>query len=80
MRMFRDIYESLFEFVRTFGAFQLFFLRLIRHSPKMLLKPSSGFLGVEATPGAIRLRKRILDPHERKRVKKREAEGSLATA
>lgn len=34
----RDIYETLREFVRTFGAFQLFFLRLIRHSPRMLVK------------------------------------------
>jgi len=31
--MFRDIYISLVEFVRTFGAFQLFFLRLLMHSP-----------------------------------------------
>ena len=36
--LLRDIYASLFEFVRTFGAFQLFFLRLVRHSPKMLVK------------------------------------------
>ncbi len=38
MTLFRDIYATLHEFVRTFGAFQIFFLRLVRHSPKMLLK------------------------------------------
>ena len=34
----RDIYNNAFEFVRTFGAFQLFFLRLLRHAPRMLLR------------------------------------------
>lgn len=34
----RDIYNNVFEFVRTFGAFQLFFLRLIRHAPSMILR------------------------------------------
>ncbi len=33
----RDIYNNIFEFVRTFGAFQLFFLRLIRHAPSIIL-------------------------------------------
>ena len=37
-RLLRDLYNNLFEFVRTFGAFQLFFLRIIRHSPRMVLK------------------------------------------
>jgi len=36
--LFRDIYNNAFEFVRTFGSFQLFFLRLIRHSPRMVLR------------------------------------------
>jgi phospholipid/cholesterol/gamma-HCH transport system permease protein len=36
--MFRDLYDTLKEFVRTFGAFQLFFLRLLRHSPSILVK------------------------------------------
>ena len=36
--MFRDIYDSLLEFVRTFGALQLFFLRLVRHTPATLFK------------------------------------------
>ena len=35
---------------------------------------------VEATPKTIRLRKRILDPNERKRNKKRASEGVLTTA
>jgi len=38
MKLFRDLYENAFEFVRTFGAFQLFFLRLVRHAPRMLVR------------------------------------------
>ena len=36
--MFRDIRISITEFVRTFGAFQLFFLRLLMHSPSIFFK------------------------------------------
>jgi phospholipid/cholesterol/gamma-HCH transport system permease protein len=36
--LIRDLYGVIFEFVRTFGSFQLFFLRLIRHSPRMVLR------------------------------------------
>jgi len=36
IRLFRDIYNTLIEFVRTFGAFQLFFVRLLKHAPGML--------------------------------------------
>ncbi len=36
--LLRDIYSTSHEFVRTFGAFQLFFLRLLQHSPRMLLR------------------------------------------
>ena len=36
--MFRDIYISIMEFVRSFGAFQLFFLRLLMHSPSIFFK------------------------------------------
>lgn len=36
--MFREIYITVLEFVRTFGAFQLFFLRLLRHSPRIFLR------------------------------------------
>ena len=38
MKLLRDLYDNAFEFVRTFGAFQLFFLRLLRHSPRMVLR------------------------------------------
>ena len=34
--MFRDLYYTLFDFVRTFGALQLFFLRLLRYSPTVV--------------------------------------------
>ena len=34
--MFRDLYNTLYAFVRTFGALQLFFLRLLAHSPTVL--------------------------------------------
>lgn len=36
--LFKDIYEDTLEFVRTFGAFQLFFLRLVRHTPRMVVR------------------------------------------
>jgi phospholipid/cholesterol/gamma-HCH transport system permease protein len=36
--MLQDLYNNILEFVRTFGAFQLFFLRIIRHSPRMVLR------------------------------------------
>jgi phospholipid/cholesterol/gamma-HCH transport system permease protein len=36
--LLRDVYNNVFEFVRTFGSFQLFFLRIIRHSPRMVLR------------------------------------------
>ncbi len=32
----RDLWNNLVEFLRTFGAFQLFFLRLAQHSPSIL--------------------------------------------
>lgn len=35
-KLLQDIYYSFIEFARTFGAFQLFFLRLLRHVPRML--------------------------------------------
>jgi phospholipid/cholesterol/gamma-HCH transport system permease protein len=34
--MLRDLYYTIFEFVRTFGALQLFFLRLIIHAPTVV--------------------------------------------
>lgn len=36
-RIAQDIYDQVVEFLRTFGAFQLFFFRLLRHSPGMLV-------------------------------------------
>ncbi len=36
--LIREIYENTLEFVRTFGAFQLFFLRLLRNSPRMIIR------------------------------------------
>jgi phospholipid/cholesterol/gamma-HCH transport system permease protein len=36
--LLRDIYNNVLEFVRTFGAIQLFFLRIIRHSPRIVLR------------------------------------------
>ncbi len=36
--LFRDLYGTVFEFVRTFGAFQLFFFRLLRHSPTLIVR------------------------------------------
>lgn len=35
-KVLRDIYDTSIEFVRTFGAFQLFFIRLLRHTPAVL--------------------------------------------
>ena len=37
-RIVRDLRNNAFEFLRTFGAFQLFFLRLLRFSPGVLLR------------------------------------------
>jgi phospholipid/cholesterol/gamma-HCH transport system permease protein len=36
--MIRDLWYTLVEFFRTFGAFQLFFLRLLVNSPSILLR------------------------------------------
>jgi len=36
--MFREIYYAVLEFLRTFGALQLFFLRLLQHSPSILFR------------------------------------------
>ena len=37
-RVLHDIRNNTVEFLRTFGAFQLFFLRLIRYSPEVLFR------------------------------------------
>jgi phospholipid/cholesterol/gamma-HCH transport system permease protein len=36
--LLRDVYNNVFEFVRTFGSFQIFCLRIIKHSPRMVLR------------------------------------------
>ena len=36
--MFRDIYYTFVEFLRTFGALQLFFLQLLRSSPSVFVR------------------------------------------
>jgi len=36
--MFRDIYYTFIEFLRTFGALQLFFLQLLRNSPTVFVR------------------------------------------
>ena len=36
--MLRDLYNTLMEFLRTFGAMNLFFLRLLRHTPATFVK------------------------------------------
>ncbi len=43
MSLPREIYQTLVEFVRTFGAFILFFLELLRHTP-MTLKRRFGLV------------------------------------
>ena len=55
MRLFRDLYDNVFEFVRTFGAFQLFFLRLIRHSPRMVLRRPGLIIAQIYNAGALSL-------------------------
>ena len=54
-KAFQDIYENTVEFVRTFGAFQLFFLRLVRHSPGMLFGRFSVIVKQVYNAGALSL-------------------------
>jgi phospholipid/cholesterol/gamma-HCH transport system permease protein len=53
--MFRDLYYTLFEFVRTFGALQLFFLRLIMYTPAVLTRRFSLVVGQVYNAGALSL-------------------------
>ena len=53
--MLRDIYSTGHEFVRTFGAFQLFFLRLLRNSPRMLVRRSGLVVRQIYNAGALSL-------------------------
>jgi len=53
--MLRDLYYTLFEFVRTFGALQLFFLRLLIHSPTVIWRRFGLVVGQIYNAGALSL-------------------------
>ena len=53
--MFRDLYDTLYAFVRTFGALQLFFLRLLIHSPTVLSRRFSLVVAQVHNAGALSL-------------------------
>jgi phospholipid/cholesterol/gamma-HCH transport system permease protein len=53
--MLRDLYYTLFEFVRTFGALQLFFLRLLMHSPTVIWRRFGLVVGQIYNAGALSL-------------------------
>ena len=53
--MFRDLYYTIFEFVRTFGALQLFFLRLLMYTPGVLSRRFGLVVGQVYNAGALSL-------------------------
>jgi phospholipid/cholesterol/gamma-HCH transport system permease protein len=53
--MFRDLYYTIFEFVRTFGALQLFFLRLLWYTPAVLSRRFGLVVGQVHNAGALSL-------------------------
>ena len=53
--MFRDLYSTLFEFVRTFGALQLFFLQILLHVPAVLARRFGLVVGQVYNAGALSL-------------------------
>ena len=53
--MLRDLYSTLFEFVRTFGALQLFFLRILVYTPSTLLRRFGLVVGQIYNAGAMSL-------------------------
>ena len=55
IRVAQDIYDNIVEFLRTFGAFQLFFLKLLRHSPAMLFTRFGVVVGQVYNAGALSL-------------------------
>jgi phospholipid/cholesterol/gamma-HCH transport system permease protein len=55
IRVAQDIYDNAVEFIRTFGAFQLFFLRLLRHSPVMLFTRFNVVVSQVYNAGALSL-------------------------
>lgn len=53
--MLRDIYLTLLDFLRTFGAFQLFFLRLLKHTPAIFVKRFGLVVGQVYNAGTLSL-------------------------
>jgi phospholipid/cholesterol/gamma-HCH transport system permease protein len=53
--LLRDLYASTHEFVRTFGAFQLFFLRLLKDAPRMLVRRPGLIIKQVYNTGALSL-------------------------
>ncbi len=53
--MFRELYYTFIEFLRTFGALQLFFLRLLSHSPYILVRRFSLVVHQVHNAGALSL-------------------------
>jgi phospholipid/cholesterol/gamma-HCH transport system permease protein len=53
--MFRDLYYTAFEFIRTFGALQLFFLRLLWYTPGVLSRRFGLVVGQVHNAGALSL-------------------------
>ncbi len=53
--MFRDLYYTIFDFVRTFGALQLFFLRLLMYTPAVLSRRFGLVIGQVYNAGALSL-------------------------
>ncbi len=53
--MFRDLYSTLFEFVRTFGALQLFFLQILFYVPTVLARRFGLVVGQVYNAGALSL-------------------------
>ena len=51
--MLRDLYSTLLEFVRTFGAMQLFFLRILVYTPATLLRRFGLVVGQIYNAGAL---------------------------
>lgn len=53
--MLRDLYVSLTEFVRSFGALSLFFLELLYHTPRVLFRRFRLVVGQVYNAGALSL-------------------------
>ncbi len=53
--MFRELYYTFVEFLRTFGALQIFFLRLLSHSPSIFVRRFSLVVYQVYNAGALSL-------------------------